>query len=369
MKHKIHILVNNEARMLGLYYGFWNWFFIFKKELAELSIKVEFFYSMNEKFFEADHLFLNSRSIPTINNRIDLVFLKKISAKNKNLYWFDMRDSAGTTQFEVLPYVKKYIKKQFYKTKDIYFQKIEGGRCYTDYYIKKNKIQDTENYNQELLTSGNISKLILGWNIGVAFFFDYVNFSKIDYYIETIKFRYFKSNNYRMILPNYENWIEDSNKYDFFSLMNTNFSRNSVGFQRKMLKKILRDIKKKEDKIIEGRLSKKKYYLSLRNSKVSVGAFGWGEVCYREFEAIKSGTAFMTADMSNIETWPNIYHEDQTYLPYNFDFENLIDNLNRLVNDINLRKMLVNNSKDILQNCHSSIGRDYFIKKILEIIK
>ena len=367
MSHKIHILVNKESKMLGLYYGFWNWFFIFEKELEEIGIKVEFFYSINENFFEADHLFLNSRSIPTINDKIDLDFLKNIKIKNTNLYWFDMRDSAGTTQFEVLPYVKKYIKKQFYKDKNVYFNKIQGGRIYTDHYIKKYNIQDFNDYSLELLTKSNLSKLILGWNIGIAFFFDYVNFSKIDYYIETIKLKYFKSNNYKMKLPFYENWIEDTNKYDFFSLMNTNFSRKSVGYQRQMLKKILRNINKK-NKIIEGRLSKKKYYLSLRNSKVSVGAFGWGEVCYREFEAIRSGTAFMTADMSNIETWPNIYHEEQTYLSYNFDFENFIDNLNRLVNDVNLRKMFVNNSRDIMQNCHSSIGKDYFIKKIIEII-
>ena len=58
-----------------------------------------------------DHLFLNSRSFPNKNDRIDVENLKKIYLKNNNLYWFDMRDSAGTTQFEVLPYVKKYIKK------------------------------------------------------------------------------------------------------------------------------------------------------------------------------------------------------------------------------------------------------------------
>ena len=34
-----------------------------------------------------------------------------------------MRDSAGTTQFEVLPYVKKYIKKQFYTEKKNLYEK------------------------------------------------------------------------------------------------------------------------------------------------------------------------------------------------------------------------------------------------------
>ena len=117
MKQKIHILINEEARRLGLYYGFWNWFFIFQKDLKDLDIEVDFFSSLNDRFFEADHLFLNSRSFNQFNNRVDLDYLKNIYLKNKNLYWFDMRDSAGTTQFEVLPFIKKYIKKQYDKKK------------------------------------------------------------------------------------------------------------------------------------------------------------------------------------------------------------------------------------------------------------
>ena len=45
-------------------------------------------------------------------------------------------------------------------------------------------------------------------------------------------------------------------KNDFFSLMNTNFYRISVGYQRTKLKEILRDFENK-NKIVEGRLNKK----------------------------------------------------------------------------------------------------------------
>ena len=162
-----------------------------------------------------------------------------------------------------------------------------------------------------------------------------------------------------MKLPFYENWNEDKKKYDYFSLMNTKFYRKSVGYQRIELKKKLENLKNKNG-IIKGRFNKKKYYEVLRNSKVSIGAFGWGEVCYREFEAIICGAAFITADMSKIETWPNIYHEGHTYLSYDFEFENLENNLNILINDISLRKKLVTNSKSILENCHLKEGKKYF---------
>ena len=368
MKRKIHILINEEARRLGLYYGFWNWFFIFQKELIDLDIKVNFFSSMNESFFDADYLFLNSRSFPKKDKHVDLDYLKKVYLKNQNLYWFDMRDSAGTTQFEVLPFLKKYIKKQFYRDKEIYTKNLEGGRVYTDYYLKKYDLKDLEKYDQVILDRKYLSKLTLSWNIGVAFFFDYVNFSKISYFLELMKFKYFDKRIYSMKLPYYQNWSEDYKKNDFFSLMNINFIRKSVGYQRTKLREILKN-NKSQKKIIQGRYNKRNYYNFLRNSKVSVGAYGWGEVCYREFEAITCGVAFITADMSNIETWPNIYHEGETYLSYDFDFINFNHKLENLISDINLRKKLVNNSRTVLQDCHSSIGKNYFLKKVLEIIE
>jgi len=368
MKQKINILINDEARRLGLYYGFWNWFFLFKKELYDQDVEVKFFSKINEKFFNADHLFLNSRSFENTNDRVDLEYLKKIYLKNHNLYWFDMRDSAGTTQFEVLPYVKKYIKKQFYKDKKIYNTKLEGGRFYTDYYIKKLNIKDNQVYSAQLLDDIYLKKLLLGWNLGTAFFFDYINFTKLDYFIEYFKFKFFNNLNYSMKMPFYQNWIDDDKKLDFISMMNTNFYRNSVAHQRVELQNILNtfdDMKKIQNK----RISKKKYYNFLRNSKVCISAYGWGEICYRDFESVICGVPFMTADMSNIVTWPDIYKDGETYISYDYDFNNLRYNLDNLIKDINLRKRLVNNSQLILKDSHAVLGKKYFIEKIFEIIE
>ena len=133
---KISILVGNEGSKLGLYYGYWNWFFFFNKKLKELGFEIIFFKNITKKFYESDYLFINSRIFPSKDGYVDIDKLKEIKKINSNLYWFDMRDSAGTTQFEVLPFVKKYIKKSFYKNKSLYLKQLEGGRFYTDFYIK-----------------------------------------------------------------------------------------------------------------------------------------------------------------------------------------------------------------------------------------
>ena len=228
---KINILIGNEARRLGRYYGFWNLFVVFKDELLKYEIEVSFFNKLNKKFLEGDYLFLNSRLIPTQDQLINLDYLKEIKKQNENLFWFDMRDSAGTTQFEVLPFVKKYIKKNFYKNKDVYFNELRGGRFYTDYYIKKYNIHDKLKYNIKVLEKKFLSKLVLGWNLGVGLFFDYMNYSKIDYYKELVEFNFFKKNNFSMKLKNYQNWENDKSKFDFICLMNKNFERSSISIE------------------------------------------------------------------------------------------------------------------------------------------
>ena len=41
--------------------------------------------------------------------------------------------------------------------------------------------------------------------------------------------------------------------------------------------------------------------------------FGWGEICYREFESVINGCPFMMPNMSHIKTYPNIYKIGSTY--------------------------------------------------------
>ena len=84
---------------------------------------------MNNKFYKSDFIFVDSRAITekytnkirrklklSVNYNFSETILK-IQKINPNIVWLDLTDSSGTTQFEVLPYVKKYVKKQFYKDK------------------------------------------------------------------------------------------------------------------------------------------------------------------------------------------------------------------------------------------------------------
>ncbi|MCZ6834528.1 MAG: glycosyltransferase [Planctomycetota bacterium] len=66
-----------------------------------------------------------------------------------------------------------------------------------------------------------------------------------------------------------------------------------------------------------------RFWDELCQSKACISPFGYGEVCWRDFEAIAAGAILIKPDMSHLETWPNIYQPYQTYVPVKWDFSDL----------------------------------------------
>ena len=51
------------------------------------------------------------------------------------------------------------------------------------------------------------------------------------------------------------------------------------------------------------------------SSKLSKSPFGWGDICIRDFETFICHSCLVKPDMSLIETWPNYYIKDKSYVP------------------------------------------------------
>ena len=56
-----------------------------------------------------------------------LTFYTRLSRKKIKIIWFDLKLVLTTTQFEFIPYVDLYFKKQIYKNTKKYYEEIYGG--------------------------------------------------------------------------------------------------------------------------------------------------------------------------------------------------------------------------------------------------
>ncbi len=73
----------------------------------------------------------------------------------------------------------------------------------------------------------------------------------------------------------------------------------------------------------EGRIAKSAFLTELRRSKLCFSPFGYGEVCWRDFEAIACGAVVIKPDMSHIDASPDIYRPSETYIPVRWDLADL----------------------------------------------
>lgn len=57
--------------------------------------------------------------------------------------------------------------------------------------------------------------------------------------------------------------------------------------------------------------------------KALLQPFGFGEVCWRHYEAVMCGSLLIKPDMCHVETDPDIYRPYETYIPVQWDFSDL----------------------------------------------
>jgi hypothetical protein len=88
------------------------------------------------------------------------------------------------------------------------------------------------------------------------------------------------------------------------------------------------------------RVSQRKYFREMRRSRICVSPFGYGEICWRDFEAVLSGCLLVKPDVSHIQTTPNIFIPGETYVPVRWDFSDLAEQCERYLEDETERRRI-----------------------------
>ena len=87
-----------------------------------------------------------------------------------------------------------------------------------------------------------------------------------------------------------------------------------------------------------------RFLTELQRSKVCFSPFGYGEVCWRDFEAVLSGAVVLKPDMSHVETDPDIFVAWKTYAPVAWDLSDFRQVVDRLLADRPLREEIARNA-------------------------
>ncbi|RDC71212.1 glycosyltransferase family 1 protein [Rhodovulum sp. 12E13] len=76
-----------------------------------------------------------------------------------------------------------------------------------------------------------------------------------------------------------------------------------------------------------------RFMAELRASKMCFSPFGFGELCWRDIEAILAGAVLLKPDMSHLDTAPDLYRDGETYVALKWDFSDLAEQATTLAAD------------------------------------
>lgn len=83
-----------------------------------------------------------------------------------------------------------------------------------------------------------------------------------------------------------------------------------------------------------------RFMAEMRRAKVCFSPFGYGEVCWRDYEAVAAGAVLLKPDMGHVETAPDIFRPWETYVPLRWDLSDFEAILRRLLADDDLRRTI-----------------------------
>lgn len=331
-----------------------------RRLLRERGFEISLFTKPNPENFSADFLCLVSKYFRKWWGQPEKVFNFIHSAKKycNKIIWLDDSDSTGVTHFEILPEIDLYLKKQLLKDKTLYTKKFHGDRIFTDFYHRAYHIIDDDPYHSAPLDPALSHKVQLSWHIGLG---DMVG-EILPRPLQILK---------SFLPPAYPSRltpVDTDRPLDVMFRGSRKYQRKTISFHREKLGAIL-DGKKDMTAALRGRVSIRKYRQEMREAKIIVSPFGWGEIGCRDFECWVRGAALMKPDMSHMESWPDVFMPNETYYPINWSFENLESGINELLEEDSFRKRLAENGQTAYSNMTSERGMKDFCDWVVRQIQ
>jgi hypothetical protein len=366
MMIKVHIfdIYGKQFWRSSLY----NWYPLHQngKLFRDRGMLFKYFPKETDSIFDCDTLFIaSSHYLWTHTSREkSLVFLEKARKKVKRIIWFDCEDSSGNTQFDVLPYVDRYLKKQLLKDRSLYSREFYFHNVASDFIHRHFAPTDTYWVNKPAyipLQESEYYKVGISWNLG-AYPVRCAGPMSLKYWMSVGGDFLERALGFKHYLD-----VEDPAKkrtIDLIGLFGVNYPSETIAYQRKYALKILQLYKR--DTMIVGseKIPRNLYWKYLRSAKIVLSLWGWGEVCVREMEGFVVGSAIVMPDMSHLDTWPSLYIPKETYYPVAWDLSNLTAVCNALLSDEKERMHIARMGQQRFWEVWSQRGKEQFVDRM-----
>lgn len=252
------------------------------------------------------------------------LFAAKGTAK---LVYMDGDDDSAIQWPELLPMLDAYVKKHVYRNRMAYGQTFVGKNNLTDYVHHTFGVTFDEDPIPSTAPVAEIhrGKILLGYNIA------------LDSKIRTLDKAMFVLGAQR------------ERPIDLVSRASVNPASWLFHLRKQVIEKLEELPETIKVLAPTERVSQQQYYHELLNSKICVSPFGYGEICWRDFEAIICGCLIFKPSMAHIQTNPDIFVAGETYVPLRWDYADLEEKCSWYLNHPEERQRIVDDARNVLR--------------------
>lgn len=320
-------------------------------DLKVEHIKAETLSEIGEacKKHDSDIVFLlpSWRESPSEAERV----IKKVHEDNpkRKLIFIDPWTQTSSRHFNLLPYVDRFLKRQRYKNLEEYKRHFIGGSMLTDFLARQWQFDLDGWYVSSEIPEGYEERIASGWNLGTAKRFQQALRKPIFRFRRPVK----EIDIFCRLSLGHENKKEWYYQYRLAAL--------------EALKPLEADYHVVASGGFVGRslVPRRQYYKEIKSSRIVFSPFGWGENCWRDFEAICYDCLLVKPSMAHIDTQPNIFVEGETYVPVRWDFADLEEKCRYYLKHPDEAERIVQNARRVYEDYFE---QGEFVKRIEQVI-
>lgn len=248
----------------------------------------------------------------------------------RQLVFLDFFAPTATSHWGLLPVVDRYAKRQLLRDRSLYGQALQGGGVFPDYLSREGGYDLKGWYFGSTPDMSLMNKVVAAWSLGV-----------VPLYRDLSTWGPLLS------------WSWAGRKFDVS--LRLGLVPNPAGFEwyefhRHRAQDIVYGLPGHVRTTGKDRIRRGAFLMELLRTKIVVSPFGWGEVCFRDYEAVACGCLLIKPSMAHLETTPHIYEDWVTYVPVRWDLADLEEKiLEMLANPEKARKIAATGQRRLRQ--------------------
>ncbi len=314
--------------------------FAFGPTLKDAGFEIRF-YNRTDTFQKtsADLLIISGISLQKIlaGKISSQQFILECKAFNIPLIYLSGSDSTGPLDKNILSNVDSYLSRQLVTDRGLY-NKQHRRHHFREHVFQTHQFKNQEDFPLVSYSEEEIKKLGVYWNLGL-----------IDWKTQTTNkaLRYFyiftKNNQFPFSQP-----VRPLSQRNLDFSFRGNLFKNTHDvsrFHRLKSYRVYQKLAKKFKTPTGGIVPHKEYMSEILNSKICISPFGWGEVCYRDYEVLQAGTLLFKPKMEHLETFPDFYKKENMIF-YDWDAVDLKEKIEAVLDNIKDYEAIAEQGRD-----------------------